>query len=295
MHIRFLIISLLICAAEIMTAQESVDTVKVIGNVKEVVITRIGDKTFLEAVYNVDSTRIATYNYEVSVEDSGNGKVFSDNWGLDLPFMRSDVGKGRVITGKRRKLSRRVTGFRHIYWGWRFNSGEKERVKNCFELGVRDVIGVAWKRGGSELETGLGFGMRRLLAQPGYCYEGAGDAVALLPPPEGIEPTMSRLDIWSFQVPVLYNQKLCRGFKFSLGGILNFNTYAKAVTKTISGGIKEKSVYKGLHQNFLTPEIFAGIYHRGIGVYSTYSPVKLFREAYGPAVKGWTLGVDIIF
>lgn len=280
-------------------AQEKADTVKVIENAEKVVVTRNGNSTTVETIYMKDSTLMGNYRYEVNVTGRQTEAVdsFPDDWGMDLPFMHSSsAGKNTANAGKRSKRVRRyVTGFRHLYWGWRFNYGDKGSVKNCFEIGIRDVVGVAWRRGGSELEIGLGFGMRRLLADDGFVYGKNGDGVFLYPLSDGLVSKMSRLDVWSFQVPVLYNQKIGGCAKFSVGGILHLNTYAKAVTKTRDGDARIKTVGKGLHQNLLTPDIMAAFYLSGVGLYATWSPVELFKKEYGPAVKAWSIGVDFLF
>ena len=79
------------------------------------------------------------------------------------------------------KTERNVTACRHIYWGWRFNYDDKRSVKNCFEVGIRDIVGVTWQRRGAEFEIGLGMGFKRFLADDGFSYSKKGDAIRLLP------------------------------------------------------------------------------------------------------------------
>lgn len=288
---KYLISALLSLSPLLMMAKENPDTVTVIENASAVTVVKSGDSTILEAVMEEDSIGRKVYRYELEIggQSIAPADTFPDDWGMDLPFMRE---KNR---GKSRCLSRRVTGFRHLYWGWRFNYGNKGSVKNCFEVGIRDVIGVAWQRGGSELEIGLGFSMQRYLADDGMAYRRNSDALRLESVPEGKRCKLSRLDIWTFQVPVLYNQKIGGDVSFSLGGVLNFNTYAKAQTKLRYGDITEKTTYKGLHQNLFTADIIGAVHVSGIGVYAAWSPMHAFKKEYGPAVSSWSLGIDLCF
>lgn len=290
MNKRLIIQLLLVISATSLSAQERADTVKEIENARNVLITRNGNTTLIDVKLGT-SSGYTGYKYELDVK-AGRGEVndlFPDNWGMDLPFV--NLGKNKEVSS----LKSYSIGFRHLYWGWRFNYDKKGLVKNCFEVGIRDILGYGWRRGRSEFEIGLGFGMRRLLAADGCMYVKNGDRLVLESVAEGMEATMSRLDVVSFQVPLLYNLKMSDSWCMSIGGVVNFNTYAKAVGKTIERGRKSKNVMKGLHQNFMTPEILGTIYFDGVGFYGAWSPVALFKDGYGPEVKGWSIGVDFWF
>lgn len=293
MYYKVLISLLLAMVSIAASGREVADTVKVIESPESVVVTQSGTTTTIKAVFRKDSLIQETYRYEVNVKNQNVEPTdsFPDNWGMDFPFMHSEK---KDKHGKK-YLEKNLTCARHLYWGWRFNYGDKGNLKNCFEVGIRDLIGVTWRRGGSELEIGLGYGMKRFLADDGYRYAKSGDNILLTPLAENVEMGMSRLDILTLHVPVLYNQMIGRDVKISIGGSLNFNTYAAAFTKTRMGNLKIQETSKGLHQNFFTPEIIAGIYINDIGIYSSWSPMEQFKKPYGPSVKGWSLGIDLFF
>lgn len=278
-------------------AQEPMDTVVVIPEASEVTVVNDGEKTLVNATFSNKLGVRSNYEYEVNMSPSGSEEVedeYPDNWGMDLPFISvrscKDAGCGST---DRAKVKRAVTFLRHLYWGWRFNYGDKSHLRNSFEVGVRDVVGLSWKRRGAEFEIGLGFGMKRLLANGGYNYMKVGDAIQLLPVVAGHDVKISRLDVWSFHLPLLYNQSIYKEISFSVGGVLNFNTYAKSNLQYYDGNHRYKTEFKHLQQNFFTADVYASLNVWGIGVYGSWSPMKLFKNGFGPEVKAFTLGVEI--
>lgn len=269
------------------------DTVKVIKKVTGVVVTRSGASTMVTATYPDKDGNREIYCYEVNVGDSVSSVSGDDDWGFDLPFMKRPA-KIDIPDGKHRVI-RDVTVLRHIYWGWRFNYDHKVKVKNCFELGIRDVIGVSWKRRGAELEIGLGFGMQRLLAEDGFCYEKEGDFLYLTKTPADLKVEQSRLDIWRFHIPVFYNQDMGKGVAFTLGATLSFNSYARAYSNFKLNGVRYKAKYKNLQQNLFSVETIAALHYSGVGVYGSWNPSRIFKKGYGPETKAFSIGVDLDF
>lgn len=278
-------------------AQEVTDTVKVIDNARNIVVTRDGDKTKVEADYENDNGMPMRFLYEVAVNSkAASADEFDDDWGMDLPFVKTrSIDREDETRGGKVRTWRYVTGFRHIYWGWRFNYGDKGHVKNCFEAGIRDLIGVSWQRRGAELEIGAGIGMKRFLADDGFIYSGNGDSVLIGPYSGDGEVVHSRMDFFLFHVPVIYTQRIYKELKFSVGGVVNFNTYAKAFTETRIKKSNNKMNFKGLQQNLVTVDALLSINLAGMGLYGCWSPVELFKKDYGPAVKAWSIGVELDF
>lgn len=277
--------------------KEHADTVKVIDNARNVNVIREGNKTSVNAEYRDEDGFPLTYRYEVEVGDAGDtDSDFSDNWGMDLPFMKPTCPDcDRADSDGKVRTRRFVTAMRHMYWGWRFNYGDKAGVKNCFELGVRDVLGLMWRRRGAEFEIGFGMGMRRFLAQDGLCFRKEGDAVRLSPADPDVELRHSRLDVFTFHIPVLYNQTICDELRFSVGGVVNLNTYARIFDETAADGVQLKRHYKGLQQRLLTADAVASLTVGGFGMYASWSPVALFESKYGPGMKAWSIGVELDF
>jgi len=293
---KIILIGLLAAAGVFpMSAQESADTVKVIENARNIVITKEGDKTTVVAVYENNDGQPLYFRYDVEVNNaSGHDSDFPDNWGMDLPFIRTQC-KDFYDNDYGSRTYRYVTGFRHLYWGWRFNYKGNDNVRNCFEVGIRDLLGVSWRRRGAELELGLGVGVKRFLTNDGYAYQKNGDKMMTVAVGNDMTVRHSTLDVWSFHVPLLYNQKMGNHFKFTIGGVVNFNTYATASTEFGTDKKHNKINYKGLQQNLLTVDALMALNLRGIGLYASWSPMKLFKNEYGTALRAWSLGIDFDF
>ena len=299
MNYRLLsLIMFVFCGWMLAHSQERGDTVKVIDNASNVTVVKRGNTTEVNADYIGSGGQSGRYYYEITVtkrDTVTESMEFFDDWGMDFPFVKTQCVECEDRRSGKHRVYRALTGLRHIYWGWRFNYNDKGNMKNSFEVGVRDVIGVSWKRRGAEFEIGVGFGLKRFLADEGFSYVKEGDAIMLAPVPEGIGIRQSRLDVWSFQIPVFYNQNITKGLSFTIGGVLNLNSYAKSYTKSDEGTMERNVVFKGLQQNLVTVEALAAVRLFGIGIYGSWSPMKMFDKGYGPEVKSWSLGIDMSF
>ena len=273
--------------------QETADTVADLRNATDILVVKEGNVTKVTANAAGYDGEIIPFEYEVDVmeNDTVAEIEFDETWGLNLPYYSSNKNK------RSNKIKRSVVGFEHLFWGWRFNYHDKDHVKNCFEVGIKQLIGVSWSKGrrnSSTFSIGLGFSFHRYLAQDGFAYEKTGDKITLSPVPAKTDVKTSRMDVWSLNIPILYKQGFAKHFNFSAGGIMNLNSYAKAMTEITDGKIKQKLKYKGLQQNLFTADLFVTLsYNEGIGIYFLWSPMNMFNKSYGPELKGWSIGIDL--
>ena len=190
-----------------------------------------------------------------------------------------------------------VTVLKDLYWGWNFNFDHKNGIKNCFEVGVGEVFGYTfspWKQGPS-IDVGLGFGMRRYLVQNGKRFEGV-DNVLKIENAYGMDIYKSRVDSWTFHIPVMFTQKIYKQLAVSAGAWINFNTYVKGETQYYVGNIRYKEQYKGFNQRFCTVDVVAVVgIKNGIGFYGRWSPMSLFEENRGPEFRSVSMGVMLNF
>lgn len=276
-------------------ADEPADTVKVIDNASKIVVVSKEGTTILNAEFpDNDGSGMLHYQYEVNVVDEVANDIddeFPDNWGMSLPFVNFNVPGV-----KSNRVSRRVACMRRVSWGWRFNYSGKGNVKNGWEVAVPDFLSVAWRKRGAEFEIGAGFSMNRYYAMDGFGYQKKGDRLVVSPVPDGMTAKDSFLDVFTFQVPVIYNQKIGGGLSFSLGGIVNLNSYAAAhTTLRWDDDSYQKTIYKGLQQNLFTLDTYASLAVSGFGVFARWSPAPLFKCKYGPQLKSFLIGVEISF
>lgn len=101
------------------------------------------------------------------------------------------------------------------------------------------------------------------------------------------------MDVWSFNVPVLYKQRFARNLHFCIGGIMNLNSYASAQTEINEGKAKQKIKLKGLQQNLFTADAYFSFGFDVVSVYVTWSPMNVFKSIYGPELRSWSIGVDL--
>lgn len=270
---------------------EAPDTVKIIGQAEKVVVTRTAHTTLIEVETKKDHVK-EIFSYTVTVEDS----IAPDSepsFDFELPF---GIGKDKDTRSTRIKTSVFTIGL--IYYGQRFNYSDKGNVKNSFEIGIRDIIGVRWSRGGHSpsFSIGLGYGMQHYRAQDGFAYNRIGSNLVLTPIEEGYSVKSTGLSVYKLQIPLLFTIPMRHGFEFTFGGIGSFNTYAYAQTEISTGNSKIKTTYKGLQQRLFTPEIMFSLGASDIlGMYASWSPMTLFQSPYGPQLKSWSIGATVNF
>ena len=241
---------------------------------------RAQDVTVIEGV---DKVVVSSKKGEhVVMENQGNV-----DWKMQYPFLG---GSDSFYSFK---------SIKDIYWGWDFNYGEKGNIKNCFEVGVANVVGVAikpWKCGPS-FNIGLGFGMRRYLAKDGMRFDRLDNNLMILTA-NGLDIDKSRVDSWTFHLPIMITQNIYKKLAVSAGAWLNFNTYVKGETQYWHSGqdVRYKEYYKGFNHRFFTVDLVAVVGLRnGIGFYGRWSPMSLFNDGRGPEFKTATMGVMLNF
>lgn len=240
------------------------------------------DVTVIEGV---DKVVVSTGKYRnVASADS------RDSWNVEYPFIGTLEKKGDVCYT--------FTSLKDMYWGWNFNFDGKGHLKNCFEVGVASVMGISISpfEKGPSFSAGLGFGMRRYLVQPGYRFDRKDNNVLIEAAGPDMDVDKSRLDSWTFHVPVMVTQKIYQDLQVSAGAWFNFNTYVKGMTQYYSDGIRFTEHYKGFNQRFFTvdPVVAVGL-KNGIAFYSRFSLMSLFTDGQGPECKSASIGLFLNF
>lgn len=256
---------------------------KVVEGVDNLVITsKNNTMTVISDANGNDNVMI----YQVTTGDSN-----SPSWQFDCPFV-DQKPSGNA------SCSKYVTAIKDLYWGWDFNYDKKNGVRNCFEVGVGQVIGLSCSpiKNGPDFSIGLGFGMRRLLVKDGYRFDLIDNNLILSPVPANEKVDLSRVDSWTFHVPVMITQKIVKRLSIGVGAWLNFNTYMKGVTQIVEDDVRYKTYYKGFNQRFFTVDLVGVIGIKdGIGVYGRWCPMTMFTDGRGPEFKTASLGVMLNF
>lgn len=276
-----------------------VDTVKVISTAQSVTVTRQDNKTIVTALIPADDAgSIQKYTYEVSVDNNNDISNFdADEFRLKLPFTKTDKSEPIEPKSKSKKTRRYVTGLKYGYWGWNFNYHNKTGIKNAFEVGVADIIGIDWCTSRkTTLGVGIGFGYSRVTSNDYMLFAKDGDALTLTVAPENAKVDFARWDTWHIHVPLMYSQKLTGDFGFALATIINFNTYATATNRYTIDRTRYTETIKGLNQRLLTVDVMASVgLINYIGFYAKWSPMTSMQSQYGPSFRNFSIGVNVNF
>lgn len=272
---------------------ETPDTVKIIKNAEKILVSRNADTTLID-VKSENEYGTERFSYSITVEDSLADEDDS-TIELEMPF---GIGKNKTKHKKYSQPRTWITFLKYPYIGQRFNYFDKGNVKNSLELGFREIIGIGWDRGDHtpSFSTGVGIGAQWYRAQDGFAYALDDSNLVLIPTGEDYSIKSTWMYLLNFQIPLLFTVPLGRDFKFTLGGIGCFNSYAYARTEMSKGSMRIKTTYKGLQQRLFTAELMCAFGVCDIlGVYASWSPMPLFQSSYGPQLKSWSIGATFNF
>ncbi len=146
------------------------------------------------------------------------------------------------------------------------------------------------------LSAGFGVDWRnyRMTDQKRF-VKGDDDIITVQPYPAGSTPKFSRIKVFSLNVPLMYhyyfgnNNSFFKGF--SVGAVVNFNTYSSIKTRYKIDGENQKDLTKDLHKNPVTLDLMLRLRMKGFGVYAKYSPSNVLDTNYGPKFKSVSFGI----
>ncbi len=115
--------------------------------------------------------------------------------------------------------------------------------------------------------------------------------VSIGPFPSGKVLKVSKLRVFSVNLPLLYSLNICDGFGFTLGPVVNFNAASSIVNKFSVDGEKDKDKIKNVHCNLLTVDAMFQINLKYFSIYAKYSPMNVMDKKYWPEFTTWTFGI----
>ena len=274
------------------------DTVKVINNPNQVVITQGKDTVLLKVDGNdVDKD----YHYECRVTPNYKGGLSTmHREGLDVEFSYPFKKERDSVKSDDTKPRFQVF-LSDVYIGWGgFHADAVNRdafKKTACELGVLNLVGVGYlfNQNRSRVSLGLGFNLSRYgLKKPHFW---ACDDTGVLDYETSLEDHdhhYASLSLLSMQFPLMFNQSLGKRWCIAASAVLNWNYYAD-FNNSYSIGKSDYSINtRGLHQRKVSVDYIGMVSWRGIGAYFRYAPQSVFKTNYGPEMKNrWTLGVII--
>ena len=116
-------------------------------------------------------------------------------------------------------------------------------------------------------------------------------AVALDHYPAGSTPRFSRIKVFSINIPLRYQYE-GRWIGFSLGPVINFNTYGSLKTRYKLDGHKVKDIDTNVRVSPVTVDFMGTLSSKGVpDFYFKYSPCNLLRDGYGPKFRTLSFGL----
>lgn len=104
------------------------------------------------------------------------------------------------------------------------------------------------------------------------------------------EPKFSRILLTNFMFPIQYGYTH-KGWGFSLGPVLNINTYSSILTKYRLDGVKHKEKHKKIHPTKLTVDFMGTLATPWLDFYFKYNPCNVLDSTYGPEFQSLSFGV----
>ncbi len=279
---KFSIIIAAMMAAVTISAQTP-DTVTVIETPKQVIITETTTGTRVKVVGQKDNE---DFSYTYTVQHASNDTVHTtSDWELNFPFKKS--------SNKEYHWSIVSSG---LYFGGGVSTSY-DLINNSFNWGILNIASLNYNTlHGQQFSIGVGYDHKRFSLKRPNCFvmDEATNIVGIESYPEGTVDRSSVLSVRAIQFPLQFQQFLGKDFHITLGGIMNWNIYAKCNTHYKVNKTHYDVSYRGIKQNKLTFDVYGALSYNRIGIYCRYSPYNVFKKGFGPEIKNtWTLGVAI--
>ncbi len=226
---------------------------------------------------------------EAAVEATAAADEETNNLTYDHPFKSDDE--------KTKHWSIITNGF-YMGMGVKHNW---DAINNSFEVGLLNFAAVNYNSlHGQNLSLGVGihhrsYSMKRpvMLVRDNFS-----DAVIMSTYPDNdvdmIKNRSSNLNMWTVQFPLMFTQKIVKKLDITVGGILNWNTYARVDNHYEIDKVEYDTKFKGLKQKKISFDVMGALSWNELGVYCRYSPGKFFEDGHGPEIKNtWTLGLTL--
>lgn len=241
------------------------------------------------------------YYYQKTIEQNSTSssvtREYQSSWDFKIPFTGST----------QRKKSKNEKDFKFqvqnggIAFGFvnALNAPAPMDVKMgaSYEIMSDHIINFAWYPSRTRRTVcffiGVGIDWRnyRMTGNTRFLKEGAN--LTFAPYPEGADVLFSRLKIFSWTIPIMYNQRLSKDLTFSFGPVVNFNTYGSLKTHYKLNGRTEKILDKNIHQNPVTVDLMAHLKIKIIGFYVKYAPCNIVDTEYGPKFNSLSTGITL--
>ena len=211
-------------------------------------------------------------------------------------FLRKHSVNGVHDPDAKCPLSLKVGGL-SASWGWNFGrEAYKDAVSYVNELAIDKLLAVQYEtRTGQAISFGVGLLWRQYHLKSGYSYVKlpVDGSVAVFPADPSHQHRHSSLTVFSWELPLIFKQKMGDLWSLFVGPALNLNSYATFCNSYRDDDTSVKTTVKKLRQRVATVDVLFGINYRSIGVIARYNPMGAFKAIDGPRSSTFTLGLTL--
>lgn len=287
----------LLLATAIMHAAPSqyADTLRSSAKADSVIITVSGNTTVVNE-YS-DGSKVYIYRSSDDIDRQWDG------WMPRIPFALGNDNRSKSRHHKTDKDPRGgrcgSTAMDGFYVGAAIPLSGPYGITNGWEIGVQHIVGGYWqpRKNGVRFSLGFGMGYRQESFGKGMTLSKQGYSLILIPLANGVSDATARIKSMVCSFPLTIKQKIGHSASIQLSGVLQLNTYSKAVTSyRLPDGTNNKMTYKGLSQQPATIDIVGAVGFTGfLGAYVRYSPMSPWHEEYGPVHRTVCIGGMLFF
>lgn len=155
---------------------------------------------------------------------------------------------------------------------------------------IADWVYKPW-RSNHKFSVGVGVDWRNYRITGNQRFVKDNNAVSLTSYPTNSSPKFSRIKIFSVNFPLTYEYD-GKYFGFTLGPVINLNTYSSLKTRYNLDGHKIEDEKSGVRVKPVTIDFMCSVnFNGGPDFYVKYSPCDLMRNGYGPKFKTLSFGI----
>lgn len=268
--------------AEILPA----DTLAVVKDAHSVLVTRSNNmNTITVTGQGDDETFYYSYTSQ-RVDTVAEAPTGDSEWGLSLPFLREET----------RKKSE-VIWLGNTQIGICMPIDAPDGFDPSIDLGIGKIVGIKYTpwNDGPSFSFGAGVFAQKFTLHNKGMFDKVGKSLVVVGLPGDAHNSHVRLYNFGFQMPFTITQNLYRGFSFSAGVVMKFNTYTTASNKYSIENRTYDTSFKGLQQRILTYDIYGGLGWDNFSLYCRYSPLSLFSADKGPKFDVISFGINLGF
>ena len=110
---------------------------------------------------------------------------------------------------------------------------------------------------------------------------------------DGSIPRISRLTLFSLDMPLFYSFGFGRRYGITRGPVFNLNASSSLGNAYTIDGDKRKDKYRQVHCNLVTFDAMVQLNLKSVSVYGRYSPMNVMDKKYWPEFSSWSAGVAL--